>query len=99
MNQITLEQVKQASQRIAGMARPTPLEYSRSLSKALQRDIFLKIECFQLTGSFKLRGRMAKLTALTEAEKARGVLTVSAGNHGLAVAHRAAALNLNTTIV
>jgi threonine dehydratase len=99
MNQVTLEHVKRARQRIANTTRHTPLEYSRSLSTALRREVSLKLECFQLTGSFKLRGAMAKLTALSEAEKARGILTVSAGNHGLAVAHGAAALNLNATIV
>jgi threonine dehydratase len=99
MNQVTLDHVKQAKQRIAGMVRATALEHSRSLSEAVGREIFLKLECFQLTGSFKLRGAVAKLTALTEAEKARGVLTVSAGNHGLAVAHTAAALNIDATIV
>ncbi len=99
MNPVTLEHIEQARQRIANSARLTPLEYSRSLSKTLQREVFLKLECFQLTGSFKLRGAMAKLTALTEEEKARGVLTVSAGNHGLAVAYGAAALNINATIV
>lgn len=99
MNQVTLEHIKQARQRIANTVRHTPLEYSRSLSTALRREVFLKLECFQLTGSFKLRGAMAKLTALSEEEKARGVLTVSAGNHGLAVAHGAGALNINATIV
>jgi threonine dehydratase len=59
----------------------------------------LKPECFQVTGSFKIRGAMAKLAALTPDERARGVLTVSAGNHGLAVAHAAQALSLEATIV
>jgi threonine dehydratase len=99
MNHITFEHVKQARERIAKVAHHTPLEYSRSLSAALRREIFLKLECFQLTGSFKLRGAMAKLTALDEEEKARGILTVSAGNHGLAVAYGASALDINATIV
>ena len=61
--------------------------------------MFLKLECFQLTGSFKLRGAMAKLSSLNEEERSRGVLTVSAGNHGLAVAHCSEVLGLDATIV
>src|SRR5207244_7411983 len=91
--------IEAAKARIRKTIHRTPLEYSRRLSKALSKDVFLKLECFQTTGSFKLRGAMAKLSSLNEEEKARGVLTVSAGNHGLAVAHCADALNLNATIV
>jgi threonine dehydratase len=61
--------------------------------------VFLKLECFQLTGSFKIRGAMAKLSSLTSDQRSRGVLTVSAGNHGLATAHCAELLGLNATIV
>ncbi len=103
MNQLTqdltIEDVKHAQRRIASLARRTPLERSRWLSEQHKRDVFLKLECFQLTGSFKLRGAMSKLSALTEEQRARGVLTVSAGNHGLAVAHCCEALGLHATIV
>lgn len=103
MNQITqdltIEDVKHAQRRIASLARRTPLERSRWLSDQHKRDVFLKLECFQLTGSFKLRGAMSKLAAFTEEQRARGVLTVSAGNHGLAVAHCCEALDLHATIV
>jgi threonine dehydratase len=61
--------------------------------------VWLKLECFQITGSFKPRGATARLTTLTEAERARGILTVSAGNHGLAVAHASAQLGLKPRIV
>ena len=97
--EVTIDQIKQARDRIAATARRTPLERSRWLSVEHRRDVFLKLECFQLTGSFKLRGAMAKLSALTQAERARGVLTVSAGNHGLAVAHCCEVLGLEATIV
>src|SRR5262245_41647889 len=97
--EVTIDHVNLARERIASVARRTPLERSRWLSAEHERAVFLKLECFQLTGSFKLRGAMAKLSALNEAERARGVLTVSAGNHGLAVAHCAEALNLKATIV
>jgi threonine dehydratase len=99
MTTITLKEIESARARIHKTIRRTPLEYSRWLSKELRREVFLKFECFQATGSFKLRGAMAKLSALSEAEKARGILTVSAGNHGLAVAFCADALKLDATIV
>jgi threonine dehydratase len=97
--ELTIDAVRRAGDRIAGTARRTPLERSRWLSDEHRRNVFLKLECFQLTGSFKLRGAMAKLSALTPKEGARGVLTVSAGNHGLAVAHCCEALGLSATIV
>jgi threonine dehydratase len=96
---VTIDQIRRARDRIAATARRTPLERSRWLSAEHRRDVFLKLECFQLTGSFKLRGAMAKLSALTRAERERGVLTVSAGNHGLAVAHCCEVLGLEATIV
>lgn len=99
MEEITLKDIEQARTRIGGLTRRTPLEPSRWLSRELGRDVLLKLECFQLTGSFKLRGAMSKLSRLTADRRGRGVLTVSAGNHGLAVAHCAEALGINATIV
>jgi threonine dehydratase len=99
MNRVTIKQIEQARERIKAIARRTPIERSRWLTSELGREIWLKLECFQVTGSFKIRGAMARLSRLSEAEKARGVLTVSAGNHGLAVAHCAEALSLRATIV
>ncbi|HKP88265.1 MAG TPA: threonine/serine dehydratase [Blastocatellia bacterium] len=96
---VTINDIMQAGERIKGVARRTPLEHSRWLSSELGRDVWLKLECFQVTGSFKIRGAMARLSRLSADEKARGVLTVSAGNHGLAVAHCAEALSLKATIV
>ena len=98
-NQVTLDDIRLAAERIKSTVRRTPLERSRRLSSELKADVWLKLECWQLTGSFKLRGAMAKLSRLTEEERRRGVLTVSAGNHGLAVAHCAEALRLDARIV
>jgi threonine dehydratase len=95
----TIDDIRRARERIASTARRTPLEHSRWLSAEHGRDVFLKLECLQLTGSFKLRGAMAKLSALTNGERSRGVLTVSAGNHGLAVAHCSEVLGLDAAIV
>lgn len=99
MKRLTLAAIEAAQARIQRTIHRTPLAYSRRLSNECSLEVFLKLECFQTTGSFKLRGATAKLSALNEEEKARGVLTVSAGNHGLAVAHCAAALKLDATIV
>lgn len=95
---VNLEMIKAAAGRIKGVARRTPFERSRWLSSA-DRDVFLKLECFQITGAFKIRGAMAKMTLLTDEERSRGILTVSAGNHGLAVAHAAEVLGLQASIV
>jgi Threonine dehydratase len=99
INQVTLDDIQRAAERIQTTARRTPLERSRWLSSERSGDVLLKLECLQLTGSFKLRGALAKLSRLTEEERGRGVLTVSAGNHGLAVAHCAEALKLDARIV
>jgi len=97
--ELTIDDITRARERIDSVARRTPLERSRWLSAELGREVFFKLECFQTTGSFKLRGAMSKLSALNEDERARGVLTVSAGNHGLAVAHCSEVLGLETTVV
>ena len=97
MNRPAIEEIERAGGRIKGIARRTPLERSRRVSSETGRDVWLKLECFQATGSFKIRGAMAKLSLL--AQSPRKVLTVSAGNHGLAVAHCAEALGLDATII
>jgi len=97
--QVTIEDIRLARDRIAKVARRTPLERSRWLSARHGSGVLLKLECLQLTGSFKLRGAMSKLSSLSDDERAQGVLTVSAGNHGLAVAHCCEALGLDATIV
>ena len=97
--QLTVEEIERASDSIAGIVRRTSMERSRWLSRELARDVRLKLECFQATGSFKIRGAMARLSRLTDQERSRGVLTVSAGNHGAALAHCAEALGLDATIV
>ena len=96
---VTISDIQQARERVSSIVRRTPLEHSRWLTDELKRDVFVKLECFQVTGSFKIRGAMAKLSRLTSDERERGVLCVSAGNHGLAVAHCAQALSLKATIV
>jgi threonine dehydratase len=71
--------------------RPTPLVRSGFLSALTGGEVWLKCECLQPTGSFKVRGALNKVGLLTAAERARGVVTGSAGNHGLGVAYAAQA--------
>jgi threonine dehydratase len=96
---VTLLDVLAAARRIAPYAQRTPLERSGALSDAAGADVWLKLECFQATGSFKLRGALNALLALDEAARQRGVLTASAGNHGLGVARAATLTGLPATVV
>src|SRR5262249_60336801 len=95
---IQIETIREAAGRIESFVRHTALERSRWLSRA-GRDVLLKLECFQITGSFKARGAMARLTTLTEAARARGILTVSAGNRGLPVTQACSRARLRPTMV
>jgi threonine dehydratase len=96
---VTLDDVVRARQRLGAAVRRTPLEAVRWLGAERGQPTFFKLECWQTTGSFKLRGAMARLSTLSPGEAERGVLTASAGNHGLAVAHGAERLGLRATIV
>ncbi len=86
--------VRQASKRIEGLVRHTPLEYARALSRETGAEVFLKLELFQTTGSFKLRGAANKLLSLPPSIRDQGVITASTGNHGAAVLHIAAQLGV-----
>lgn len=85
---ITLRDVQEAAVRIAPHVRKTPLLVARGLREHPYPDgtLLLKMECLQVTGSFKGRGATNKLLSLTPAEIRRGIVTASGGNHGLAVA-------------
>lgn len=88
------EAVLRAERRIRRYVRETPLEPSPDLSSAVGAHVLLKLENLQITGSFKLRGAMSRLLALTPEERACGVIAASTGNHGLAVAHAARLLRI-----
>jgi threonine dehydratase len=77
----------------------TPLERSFGLSARCGVEVWLKLECFQSTGSFKLRGALNALLSLPDNTRRNGVLTASAGNHGLGVARAAALLGVSATVV
>lgn len=81
--------VEAAAQRLAGHVRRTPLLGSPFLDKVAGRRVLIKPECLQHTGSFKFRGAMNALASLPGAERARGVLAYSSGNHAQGVAHAA----------
>jgi threonine dehydratase len=86
---IELDDIRAAAARIAGRVRPTPLVPAAPMKSTLGGgcELLLKLECLQVTGSFKARGAISKLTSLSEAEIARGLVTASGGNHGAAVAY------------
>ena len=83
---------------IAGRAWRTPVERSLPLSDQAGVPVFLKLECFQKTGSFKIRGALFAMSRLSDAEKTTGIVTCSAGNHGKAVAQVAHDLSIPAEI-
>lgn len=97
-HQITLRDLYRAHASIAPFVRRTPLIYSAPLSELSGAEVYLKLESLQETGSFKLRGAANKLLSLTDVERKQGVVTVSTGNHGRAVAYMAQQLGLSATI-
>jgi threonine dehydratase len=76
-----------AAERIGGLIRETPLEYSPFFSRQTGAEVYLKLENFQHTGSFKLRGASNRLKTLSAAIRAKGCVAASSGNHGAAVAY------------
>ena len=84
---VTLDHVRAARAQIAGRAYRTPMVHSKHLSAIVGFDVYLKLEPMQKTGSFKVRGAINKIAALTPGERAKGVITLSAGNHAQGVAH------------
>src|SRR5947209_6901210 len=83
---------------VAGTVYRTPLEESRWLSEATGARVSLKLECYQPTGSFKVRGALAALSQLGEEDRARGVITASAGNHGLGLAFAASLAGIEAIV-
>jgi len=82
----TLTEIEAARRGLADVARVTPVYGSETFSRLSGREIVLKAENLQRTGSFKVRGAATRIAALTETERAAGVVAASAGNHGQAVA-------------
>jgi len=96
---LSVNLVREAARRIGGQLIDTPFMHSKTLSEVAGCEIYLKFENLQFTASFKERGALNKLLALTDAERERGVIAVSAGNHAQGVAYHATRLGIPSTIV
>ena len=95
----SLSDVEAAAERIRGRVHRTPIFRNRSLDESIGADIHLKCENLQRAGSFKIRGALNALSALTETERRRGVVAFSSGNHAQGVALAGQMLGIRTTIV
>src|SRR5437660_5522447 len=96
---ISLDDVHRARERIGDRLHRTPLLSSATLSRQIGADVQLKAELFQRTGAFKPRGVLNKLATLTEEEKQRGVISISAGNHAQALAYASAVEGIDALVV
>jgi threonine dehydratase len=96
---VSLAEIRAAAARVAGAIEHTPFVHSRTLSRLTGAQVHLKLENLQFTASFKERGALNKLLSLSAAERGRGVIAMSAGNHAQAVAYHAARLGIPAVIV
>ncbi|MBQ2987059.1 MAG: threonine ammonia-lyase [Tyzzerella sp.] len=96
---LTLEKFELASEVVKKVTKPTKLVYSEYLSEQTGGKVFLKPENMQHTGAYKLRGAYYKISTLTEEERAKGIITASAGNHAQGVAYAAKEFGCKATIV
>ena len=96
---VTMADIEAARRTIAGQVLRTPMLPAPKLSALTGAEVFVKYENLQVTNSFKERGAFNKLASLGDAERARGVIAMSAGNHAQAVAYHAARLRIPATIV
>src|SRR6202162_6622935 len=95
---VTPRSVERAARDLAPYLSPTPLQYSRAFTDKARCHVHLKIESIQPIRAFKVRGALTKLIRMTDAQRAAGVVTASAGNHGLGVAYAAAAFQAPATV-
>ena len=98
-NSVSINDIQAAQLRLAGIAHRTPVLTSRTVNDRTHCEVFFKCENFQRTGAFKFRGAYNALAQLSAAQKDKGVLTFSSGNHGQAIALAGKLLNIPTTIV
>jgi len=94
----TVAEIREARERLHGIARETPVFVSETFSRMVGRDVQLKAEALQRTGAFKIRGAYNKVATLGEAEREAGVVAASAGNHGQAVAWAAREAEIKATV-
>lgn len=96
---LSLSQIQAARQRIAPCIRRTPLTPNATLSERLRTNVYVKLEVFQKTGAFKVRGAFNKALSLGPEERGKGIVSVSGGNHAQAVAYVARALGLKALLL
>ena len=96
---LTLEKFEEATEIVHRVTRETKLIYSEMLSNRYGNKVYLKPENMQYTGAYKLRGAYYKISTLTDEEKAKGLITASAGNHAQGVAYAAKAYGVKATVV
>ncbi len=96
---ITLSDILAARQLVQKHLIPTPLVYSPEFSQASGNQVYFKLESFQRTHAFKARGALNKVSSLSAAERSRGVMAASSGNHALGVAFASALLGIEATLV
>src|SRR4030095_4111725 len=96
---MNIDDIRQAADRIKSYIKRTPLEHSHTLTQHLGTNVFVKLELFQKTGSFKPRGAFNKLLSLSAEERKRGVVAISGGNHAQAVAYASSVLAVDAVVL
>ena len=98
-NMLSLDKFEEASEVVREVTKETKLQYSSYLSERYGNKIYLKPENMQMTGAYKLRGAYYKVSTMSDAERKKGIITASAGNHAQGVAYAAKAFGLKAVIV
>src|SRR5262245_229988 len=96
---VTIEDIRAAAERIAPAIVRTPLLRSDALDDLVGASVFIKAECLQRFGAFKIRGAYNKVASLTPHDRINGVVAFSSGNHGIGVSGAAAAFGVPAAIV
>jgi len=96
---ISLLDVQQARERISQYVKRTPTAHSRTISEMLGVNVYLKLELFQTTGAFKVRGAFNKILSELQHARRSGVVAVSGGNHAQAVAYAGRVLGCRTVVL
>ena len=96
---MTLDKFEEASEKVKEVVLPTNLIYSEYFSEQTGNKVYLKPENMQKTGAYKLRGAYYKISTLSPEERAKGLITASAGNHAQGVAYAAKAFGVKAVIV
>ena len=99
MEKLSLDKFEEAYERVQEVVLPTNLVQSDFFSQMTGNKVYFKPENLQLTGAYKIRGAYYKISTLSDEEKAKGLITASAGNHAQGVAYAAKAYGVKATIV